>query len=429
MVVRKKPRLLLCSTLALSLLCVGVLRADEVEFVNGAKVEGEVIARDDDSITVKTVVDGRELTRRWTLDQIRALTIDGKREALASEAATAPLASSAGDARSEAEVEALIDKLGRSQPEWWESAQLTYPKTLDLNWPEPPFRQWDNQRYIGQYVWDIISPNPSKWQGGIRLMHHLLMTHKDNPTLRTQAMNELGRMYFDYMQDYARAAFWWRAAGVEDNDSERHGVALAECYWRLGSKPMAMELLGKLQPQFSMIKLWAQMGELDKALGMADANAKGSWADIANIYAGDACRAAGQNQRAIEYYQKVLAIPASGRTARRILANQERAKASMEAVRLFDMLDLKQIPDGDYRAASLGFKGPLTVEVAVREGRIESVRIVQHQEKQYYTAMIETPRQIIEKQGVEGVDATSGATITSQAIIYATAKALAGGMK
>lgn len=430
MTIRTRSRLLLCFALVLPLLCVNSACADVVEFANGAKVEGKVVARDDDSITVKTTVDGRELTRRWTLDQIQAMTIDGKREVLGAEVATAPAAVAAtGEQQSEAEVEALIAELGRSQPEWWDSAELTYPKTLDLNWPDPPFQQWDNQRYIGHYVWDVVSPNPNKWQGGIRMVHHLMMTHKDNPRLRTRAMNELGRMYFDYLQDYARAAFWWKAAGVEKGDAEGHGVALAECYWRLGSKAMAMRLLDQLQPQFSMIKLWTQMGELDRALAMADANAKGNWADIANIYAGDSCRAAGDHQRAIEYYEKVLGVPASGRAARRILANQERAKASIEAVRVFDMLDLKRIPDGVYRAASLGFKGPVTVEVSVQGGRIVSVRVVQHQEKQYYTAMTATPRQIVEKQGIQGVDATSGATITSQAIIFATAKALAGGMK
>jgi uncharacterized protein with FMN-binding domain len=43
--------------------------------------------------------------------------------------------------------------------------------------------------------------------------------------------------------------------------------------------------------------------------------------------------------------------------------------------------------------------------------------------------MTDTPGKIIAKQGVKGVDATSSATITSEAIIYAAAKALASGAK
>jgi uncharacterized protein with FMN-binding domain len=54
---------------------------------------------------------------------------------------------------------------------------------------------------------------------------------------------------------------------------------------------------------------------------------------------------------------------------------------------------------------------------------------VQHREKQYYSSLTDTPAKIIAKQGVKGVDSTSSATITSEAIINATAKALAKGAK
>ena len=66
------------------------------------------------------------------------------------------------------------------------------------------------------------------------------------------------------------------------------------------------------------------------------------------------------------------------------------------------------------------------VEVVVRSKRIDSVRVTQHREKQFYSALTDTPYKIIEKQGVKGVDTTSSATITSEAIINAAAKALAG---
>jgi uncharacterized protein with FMN-binding domain len=69
------------------------------------------------------------------------------------------------------------------------------------------------------------------------------------------------------------------------------------------------------------------------------------------------------------------------------------------------------------------------VEVVVASGRIESVRISRHREKQYYSSLTDTPEKILKRQGVAGIDATSSATITSEAIINATAKALAGGLK
>jgi uncharacterized protein with FMN-binding domain len=60
---------------------------------------------------------------------------------------------------------------------------------------------------------------------------------------------------------------------------------------------------------------------------------------------------------------------------------------------------------------------------------MESVRVTSHREKQFYSSLTDTPQKILKKQSVKGVDATSGATITSEAIINATAKAIAGGMK
>ena len=88
---------------------------------------------------------------------------------------------------------------------------------------------------------------------------------------------------------------------------------------------------------------------------------------------------------------------------------------------------MSRIPDGTYTGASLAYVGELTVAVTVQSGRIKSVRITKHQDKQYFSALTDTPSQIISKPGLKGVDATTGATITSQAIIDATAKALASG--
>jgi uncharacterized protein with FMN-binding domain len=82
-----------------------------------------------------------------------------------------------------------------------------------------------------------------------------------------------------------------------------------------------------------------------------------------------------------------------------------------------------------YRADSIAYAGSLHVEVTVKAGRIESIRVTRHEEKQFYSALTDTPAQIIRQQSVKGVDAVTGATMTSEAIINATAKALAEGMR
>lgn len=412
-----------------SLLILGGLalaaRADVLELAGGNKLEGQVVARDARSITFTAKIGDRSYTREYPLDKVVAVTVDGNREVIGSAGGASGEAQAE---RSPEEVKKVIEQLGGTRPDWWDSVALNYPQTLDLSWPDRPPPPWDNQRNVGQYIWDVINPNPARWREGARFVHHLLSMHRDNPALRDKAMRELARMYQDQLRDFARAAFWWQKAGV-DQGEDYAGVQLAECYWRLGSKAMAVELLGKTPPSFPMIKLWAELGEIDYALQFADANANSPAADVAFIYAGDACRFAGRTQQALEYYQRVLSVQATGRGARRVMRNQQRAASNIEAVKLFDMLDLRRVPDGKYRASSLGFESPLTVDVTVRQGRIEAVDVVAQQEKQPYSALIETPARIIAKQSVKGIDTTSRATITSEAVINATAKALAGAMK
>jgi uncharacterized protein with FMN-binding domain len=194
---------------------------------------------------------------------------------------------------------------------------------------------------------------------------------------------------------------------------------------------MAVDFLRKVNPiPYDSIKLWADMGETQHALAIAEHAVKsGGMSHFAYLYAADACRLAGKYKEAIDYYEKVLAVPNPDKDKGQITRCHERAQASLEAIKLFELSDVKKVADGTYKAESIGYEAQIHVEVAVQSGRIESVRIVQHKEKQFYSAMTDTPTKLIDKQGVKGVDATSSATITSEAIINATAKALASGAK
>jgi len=65
------------------------------------------------------------------------------------------------------------------------------------------------------------------------------------------------------------------------------------------------------------------------------------------------------------------------------------------------------------------------VSVTVAGGRITDIHVAEHHDKQFFAALTETPRLIMEQQSLRGIDATTGATVTSDAIVNATAKALA----
>jgi len=434
-----------------------------IELLSGAKVTGRISARDDQAVMVEADVGGRTYTRKYPLDRIHAVVADGQRFVLnkSSDGPAAPGASGAGapgadtgrpaarvpaavgaaktgtasnTVPSRAEVESLIEQMGRAPPDWWDSTPLNYPKTLDLAWPEKPAGEWNNQKNVGQYLWDVIQPNEHKWREGVRFVHFLLEQHQGDREKTGRDMFYLGRLYYLLLQDYARAAFWWRKAGVEQGPNRPESVFLADCYWKLGSKPMALEYLNRMSRSaipITAVKQLADMGETRTAVQIAEAAVRGGFADLAYLYAGDAYRIEGQFDQAIGYYEKVLKIEPRGNegVVNRIKRAQTRARMNVAAIRVFDQLDLTKIPDGSYRGAAPAYAGDLQVEVAVQGGRLQDVRVVQHHEKQYYAAMTETPRKILQRQGLRGVDATTGATITSEAIINATAQALGSALK
>lgn len=345
--------------------------------------------------------------------------------------AAAPASATAGAmTRTRAQVEALIQQAGTTPPDWWNSVTANPPATLDLTWAETK-GPWNPNKNLGQYIWSTINENSGKWREGAKLMHQVLTVNKGDPVKLARTMDALGRIYHTLLADYARAAFWWRKAKVTSpGTAADHDTDLAHCYWKLGCREMTVEILNKYPQDDSrhgeLIKLWSEMGDLDKALALAEGMAKAGYPDIGYLAAGDACRLAGKFKEAMAYYQKVLAASQGWRDLKQ---NKTRAQASLDGLQAAEGLDLARVRDGTYKATSMGYAGPIEVEVQARGGRIVSVKVLKYVEKQYYTALTDTPAQIVAKQGIKGVDAVTSATITSEAIMNATVKALVQGMK
>lgn len=405
------------ATIALGFIAV-VTHADTIELANGNKVEGKVLENNAESktLTLEFNLGGTLTTRTVPYASVKAVTVNGVR--------TIPGEQSSAT-RTPAEVQALIAKEGSTPPDWLKSTKLNFPKTLDLSWTPQPQGGWNNQKYVGQFIWDIINPNTGRWREGIKFAEHLFEMHKDNPELRLRAQREIANMYFRFFQDYARAAWWWQQAGTTIEDGA--GFHLAECYWRLGSKQMALDFINQTQLVYlDGIKLLGDMGETDRAVKMAEYyDEHDAW-----LLAGDACRLAGRLTEAQAFYQKVVSTPpAAGQKPERMRRTQNRAQASLDAIKLFELVDVSKVADGTYKDSSLGYEAQVEVSVKVRGRKIEDVKVTQHREKQYYSSLTDVPAQIIAKQSVKGVEATSRATITGEAIINATAKALAQGAK
>ncbi len=405
---------------------------DTIEFLTGAKITGVVkeIRKESKEFDFEAKIGSRAVTRTYPFSKVHAVTFRGSRFVLTPmEASTESRRDASGQiVRSKSEIDRVIEQVGSSPPDWSSDTPLDYPETLDLTWPLKPEGKWNNKRNMGQYIWDIIHPNPSKWHGGIKLVEHCAELHKGNSTLLERDFRTLGRMYFELLQDYPRAAYWLRRGNAAKG--EHTGVMLAECYWRLGNQPLAMQQLTSRNYNAGAaaraVKLYANMGVLDEAMKMA-ARITGTNASYEGyIAAGDAMRQAGRFDEAIKYYTLVL----NDRNFRNDDYEDRfkaRARESIEAIELFEKVDVQTVSDGTYSGSSTGYNGRLDVAVTVSGGRIDSVKVTNHQEKQFYSALTDTEDSILKLQTVRGVDGTSGATITSRAIVNAAAKALAAG--
>ena len=419
------------------LLSRGTLQAEDlIEFLSGAKVTGRVVSIDKEKKTLvfEAKISNRTFKKTYAYSRIHAVTYKGKRIVFnekstpSSESSSTTSSTENNVSRSKAEVQRLIEQTGSTPPDWYEQTPINHPRSLDLSWPiKPPVKGWNNQKNMGQYIWDIINPNPSKWKSGTRLVHHIMSKHQSSPHLLQRDMKALGSMYFRFFEDYPRAAFWFQKAKV--TGSEMPGILLAECYWRLGSKEMALEMIGSTKyPNMQSVKLLGDMHETEKALKLAESFRSQNQKPHALILAGDACRNVGRLEDAIEYYERVIkAASGDNNHHKQLVIN--RAKENMASIQLFDQANVKEVADGKYLARQTGFTGPIEVEVTVKNGTMTSVKVVRHTEKQFYSALTDTPARLIKKQSVKGIDTTSRATITSNAIINATAKALAQGKK
>ena len=410
--------------LAITLLLPSVLLAqDQIEFLNGTKLTGTVqrIDKAERKIQFASKIGTQTSTRTYSYGQIHAVLYRGKRYVLTAKPAQAQ---QARVERTAAEVDRIINTVGSTDPDWLAPTRLNFPRSLDMNWPTAPNKVWNNQKFPGHYVWDVINPEPGKWKEGVKLMYHMIQANRSNRNAQNKAMNQLGALYASLFEDWPRAAYWFRKAGSGTSGSKgqggyRFGIenGLAKCYYRLGNKEMAMKVLGRAQ--HSNPYLLCEMGEHDRAIAQAN-KARRRWGDGALITLGDISRHAGRYDQAIAYYEEATRLAPGKKYDHAIRKGKER----LASTKIERGLDLSRLRNGTHRGQAVGYTGPLHVAVSVRNNRIASVQVTQHTEKQYYASLTEIPAQIIRKQTIKGIDASSSATITSEAIVRAVVDAL-----
>ncbi len=84
-----------------------------------------------------------------------------------------------------------------------------------------------------------------------------------------------------------------------------------------------------------------------------------------------------------------------------------------------------QLADGTYTGSGEGFGGTTTLSVTVSGGKVTNVKTVSHQDTpSYYDMAVGLLDQIVQNNGISGIDAVSGATYSSRGILQAAAEAL-----
>ncbi len=203
--------------------------------------------------------------------------------------------------------------------------------------------------------------------------------------------------------------------------------ALVQFEKRLSPKPE-----GHTHEYLCLASCYAHFGEYKKALAVLDVALKRlpkpPWrtAREADVHSriGDIYAEMGDTAGATKHYGKAIELyPTSKQPWGRHLLKKQAARVQVKLdILAYQSLDLKKLPDGAYAGASLGYKGDVKVTVTLQEGRIADIK-VEHKEDIELNATKIVPQRIIEAQGLK-VDAVTGATTTSNAVITATFEAL-----
>ncbi|MCI5448174.1 MAG: FMN-binding protein [Coriobacteriaceae bacterium] len=115
--------------------------------------------------------------------------------------------------------------------------------------------------------------------------------------------------------------------------------------------------------------------------------------------------------------------PAAGEKAEGAKADDkaEEPAAGDKAEQAAPAAEAAALTDGEYTAEGKGIGGKVPVTVTVKDGKIAEVTVGENSETQGIgsKAIEQLPAKIVEAGGTEGVDAVSGASVTSKAIFTA----------
>lgn len=132
----------------------------------------------------------------------------------------------------------------------------------------------------------------------------------------------------------------------------------------------------------------------------------------------------GQLDKAKASYQEAVRMYPLGKPPYGQHLLPRRAKKVAGKLRLLSLASLEgaTLKDGTWRETALGYSGDIKLTVKIDGGRIADIK-TQHQEKIDQNACVIIPKRIIDKQSLQ-VDGVSGATVSKDALVAGTLRAL-----
>jgi len=264
------------------------------------------------------------------------------------------------------------------------------------------------------------------------------------------------QVHWDTAKPWQDARLEVRRLLAEKGDKAKEGVKLTWLYFKKGDigdgheLPMYLFLSGnyawatveyekriqsgKGKEYLNLAACYMHFGEYPKAKAMLERALKDLPEDpwrinaLANVHngLGDLHRDMGDLDKAREHYREAIRLyPTSNQPYGRHVLKRQAAKVQnkLDLLTMQSLATIK-LEDGTYKGTSLGFNDQreIVVTLTVKDGKIARMD-VDHGEKIELDATVLIPKRIIAKQSLQ-VDAITGATITSQAIIDAALQAV-----
>ena len=182
----------------------------------------------------------------------------------------------------------------------------------------------------------------------------------------------------------------------------------------------------------SIASLYSGFGEFERAKAHLDKGMNNlpdpPWktmrqAELHDAY-GDLYVAWGNRDEAKRHYREAIRLypTATPKYGRHLLPRRASKVQSKLDLLNFGSLRTAKLSDGRYEEKALGYSGDIDLVVTIKSGRIDEID-VDHQEKIDQGACVLIPKRIIDEQSLQ-VDGISGATITKDALVAGTYRAL-----